>query len=301
MKNHDLNKRAHSFMDVVSVIAKDTVDVLSDENPLDLFSTILNSKSLKLLTTTVDDNYISPPMREDSKLLLAQAIVQDQCLILTQQTNHLLLMSLKLKNGVLNPNKNALDGSLMPKKTLGKILKNKSMSLLGGHPARKIAVHKKNYQRKTIGAARLLDEDTNMHLTLYVPTTGLSTTIEDKSVKHDADFAFQQMLTKNSKELEKTKEAIDDFSDTIENIEDDEELFGLSQHYWNILWSLVEGSETFSLGSLLVLVFLLKKHITKLEMQNKEQQIQLDKIERKLDQLNQARFDETFEKARRTS
>ena len=36
-------------------------------------------------------------------------------------------------------------------------------------------------------------------------------------------------------------------------------------------------------------------------MQNKEQQIQLDKIERKLDQLNQARFDETFEKARRTS
>ena len=67
MKNHDLNKRAHSFMDVVSVIAKDTVDVLSDENPLDLFSTILNSKSLKLLTTTVDDNYISPPMREDSK------------------------------------------------------------------------------------------------------------------------------------------------------------------------------------------------------------------------------------------
>ena len=205
-----------SLVDVANIAEK----AFQTENTYDLFGELMNLANLTYNIVVDNPNSNPPFITEDSKLLLAQTIVTDQCLILTQEANQLHIMALHLQKGILDTSKNTLTRDQIPKKILRPILQKRNRELIRNH--RRIAVHPKNYHRKTIGSARCMDRANDFFLSLYVPTVAMGTKINSDLAKNDHDFKLLDKLEEHSDKMEENSEAIG-------NIADDKETHGMDQ------------------------------------------------------------------------
>ena len=221
LRNHKLTRKSHGFMDSLIDVANIAKKAFETENAYDLFGELMNLANLTY-NVVVDPEYATPFINEDTKLVLAQAIVTDQCLILTQEANQLHIMVLHLQKGILDTSKNTLTEDQISKKTLKPILQKKNRELMRIN--RRIAVHPKNYHRKTIGSARTIDKDNDFFLSLYVPTSPMGAKFNDELAKNDHDFKLLDKLEQHSDKMEENSEAIED-------IVDDKETIGMDQVY----------------------------------------------------------------------
>ena len=229
MKNFKMTKKTHNYLDAFIGITEDMTEAFSKDNVVDLFSVLMSSAKKFNKDIKVDPNYEAPDMGEDTDQLLAFSIVTDQCLILTQQSNQLLIMALQLKNShILDPTKNTLSHNMIPRKTLKRVLRKKNKQLIRTQK-RRIAVHPRNYERGEIGFGRTLDKDENFYGSLYVPTISMNAKLDEGLSKRDIDFQFHENLHDNSNQLEENTDAIEDNSKRIENFTEDTETWGLSQ------------------------------------------------------------------------
>ena len=277
MKNHHLTRKAHTYMDSITSITNEMRDIFEAEVKLDLFSIL--SKAAKITTEIIgsEGNHTAIRMTEDTALILAQNIMNDQCLVLTQEAHQLHLLALQLQKGVLDPNKNSLDGSSIPRKILRPILRKANKKWIQTQ-GRKIAIHEKNYNRKTIGTAKTFDKAGNFGLKLFLPTVAIGSKINEKLLKHDPDFSMNEKIIENQ--------------EAIENFTDDKETYGMDQKTWDKVWTTIEGTEGVSIVSLIICLSLLKKKLTKCEKKIAEQDTKIAMLEKKLDLLHQARNDQ---------
>ena len=73
-------------------------------NRLFLFSILKTAGKITktIIGTDGDSKYKTPAMGSDTSLILAQNIINDQCLVLTQETHQLHLLALRLQRGVFH-------------------------------------------------------------------------------------------------------------------------------------------------------------------------------------------------------